>query len=385
MSDFEEVIKNARNALNENDAKKALKLLKPYKKSLKHENSSNINLKQIYAEAYLENSQLEKAYPILIECCELDPNGTDGGCDKFFTLGQIIGGEDGLKVMQQGIQNISSSTNMTQDQIEKIVSGLLSMIEIWMTDLCMEPNAETECETLINKAMEISNESSPEAWSTLGSIRISQQRFGDASEAFSQAWKYFEIRKDEVGKNALENNVSSHEEYAELLQPLSSLAKMCIEVGLYGIALKVENAIKEIDEDNLEGHYLEGFTNYLICKVETFKLQNPNIQLSPQNIYEFNQHIQELPLQLESNTIAEPLHEARVALSFALRLGDNIDSNDEIAHEFVSGTKAILEEIGGQVSDEELQQLRRGVHVDVDADEEYLDYISEEDDDENEA
>lgn len=363
MSDLETTVTNARVALSENDAKKALKLLKPFKKSLQKENSGNVVLKQLFAECYLENGQLEKAYPILVECCEMDPKGSVAGCDKFFTLGQVIGGQDGLRVLQQGIENISSVSEMTEEHTTKIVSGLLSMIEIWMTDLCMEPNAEAECEQLVTNAMQISNGSSPEAWATLGSIRISQQRFDDASQAFTQAWKYFEIRKIQA-EGAAENGVSSNEEYADMLQPLISLAKMCMEVGLYDVAIKVEQAIKDIDEDNLEGYYLEGFTNYLICKIELFKVQNTDIQLTPENIYEFNQHIQELPLQLDSELIAEPLHEAKVALSFALRIGENIDPNDEIAGEILTGTKALLEELGGAVSDQELEQIRKGPQTD---------------------
>ncbi|KAG0664191.1 hypothetical protein C6P45_000676 [Maudiozyma exigua] len=378
MSNLEETLKNVRIALTENDTKRALTLLRPFKKSLNGENSNNLIFKQTYAEAYLENGQLERAYPILTSCCEMDPTGANGGCDKFFTLGQIIGGVDGLGVMQKGLENISNIKNMTQEDTNKIVSGLLSMIEIWMTDLCMEPNAETECEQLIAKAMEISGETSPEAWLTLGSIRISQQSFSEAAEAFTQAWRYFEIKKNEAGKTAVQNNVPAHEEYADMLQPLSSLAKMCLEVGLYDIALKVENGIKEIDEDNLEGYYLEGFTNYLICKIEMFKEQNPDIELTPESIYEFNSHIQEIPLQLDNANVAEPLHEARVALSFAERLGANADSSDEISNEILSGTTALLEEIGGPVSDEELQQLRKGPSLEGEMDEEIdIEYLSE--------
>lgn len=364
MSNLDSAITSARIALSENDAKKALKLLKPFKKSLKDENSSNIVLKQLFAESYLENGQVEKAYPMLVECCELDPKGSTAGCDKFFSLGQIIGGQDGLRILQQGIENLSTVSEMTEEHTAKIVSGLLTMIEIWMTDLCMEPNAEAECEQLITNAMQISNETSPETWATLGSIRISQQRFGDASAAFTQAWKYFELRKNQAGHDTLDNNTAANEEFADMLQPLISLAKMCMEVGLYDVALKVEQAIKEIDEDNLEGYYLEGFTNYLICKIELFKQQNSDIQLTPENIYEFNQHIQELPLQLDNELIAEPLHESRVSLSFALRFGDNVDPNDEIAAEILTGTKALLEEIGGPVSDQELEQIRKGPQTD---------------------
>ncbi|CAL9731363.1 assembly chaperone of RPL4 [Monosporozyma unispora] len=381
MNNIPKTIAEARTALSENSASKALKLLKPLKKSLKTENSSNLPLLEVFAESYLENGQVDKAYPLLVQSCELDPKGSMGGCDKFFTLGQIVGGQDGISILAQGIKNVSTlnGDNISQDQVEKIIGGLLTMIEIWMTDLCMELNAESQCEELINKAMEISENKSPEAWSTLGSIRISQQRFGDASEAFTQSWTQFEQKKNTIAENILDSSHSaSHEDYVDLLQPLLSLAKMCMEVGLYEIALKVEALVKEIDEDNLEGYYLEGFTNYLISKIETFKKTNPEVTLTPENIYEFNSHIQDVPLDLTNSDIQENIHDSRIALSFASKLGENIDPSDEIAKELVNGTNALLQEIGGPISDAELQKLRKGEALE-EADEEIdLDDLSDE-------
>ena len=388
MNNIQQTINEARNALSENNSKKALKLLKPFKKSLKSENSSNLPLLQVFADSYLENGQLDKAYPLLVKSCELDPKGTVGGSDKFFTLGQIVGGQDGISILSKGIENISqisNGQNISQDRVDKIVSGLLTMIEIWMTDLCMEPNAESQCEELIAKAMEISESKSPEAWSTLGSIRISQQRFRDASDAFIQAWKYFEIKKNSISEVIMNNNKdsnnTSHEDYVDLLQPLISLAKMCMEVGLYEIALKVETLVKEIDEDNLEAYYLEGFTNYLICKLETFKKGNPDISLTPEKIYEFNSHIQEVPIDLNDQDMLDAINESRIALSFAAKLGETVDPLDEISKELVDGTHALLQELGGPIPDSELQKLRKGesleeVEEDIDFDE-----LSEENDD----
>ena len=174
MSELEATIRQAKEALAENNAKKALKILKPFKSSLKKENASNVILNEVFADAYLDNGQVEEAYPILARACELDPEGQVGGPDKFFTMGQIMGGQDGVSIITRGIMNISNTGGemLTNVQVEKIVGGLLSMIEIWMTDLCMEPNAEEQCEELIQKAMELTEGKSPETWSTLGSIKI---------------------------------------------------------------------------------------------------------------------------------------------------------------------------------------------------------------------
>ncbi|CCD26978.1 Acl4p NDAI_0J00860 [Naumovozyma dairenensis CBS 421] len=363
MSDLQTAIEQAKEALSGNNAKKALKILKPFKKSLKSENSSNVILLETFADAYLENGQVDKAYPLLSQSCELDPNGTVGGASKFFTLGQITGGQDGINILAKGIENISTiaGDTLTQEQTSKIVSGLLSMIEIWMTDLCMEPNAEEQCEELIGKVMEISENKSPEGWLTLGSIRISQQRYSEACEAFGQSWNLFEAKKQAIGQDNIEHDdVALNGEYVELLQPLLGLAKMCIEVGLYDIALKVVGAVKEIDEDNLEAYYLEGFTFYLISKVEVFKKTNPSANLSPETMNELNQHIQELPLDLNDTSISENISEARIALSFAENIGKLCDPNDEISQEIVQGTNALLSELGGSIEAKELQKLRKG-------------------------
>lgn len=83
MSELEATIRQAKEALAENNAKKALKILKPFKSSLKKENASNVILNEVFADAYLDNGQVEKAYPILARACELDPEGQVGGPDKF--------------------------------------------------------------------------------------------------------------------------------------------------------------------------------------------------------------------------------------------------------------------------------------------------------------
>lgn len=382
MSDIEACIERAREALHEQNAKEALRILKPFKKSLKTKNGSNVLLLQTFANAYLEDGQLEKAYPLLSRACEADVEGTQGGSEKFFTLGQVAGGQFGINILLQGVENVSreAGDNLNQEQIGKIVSGLLSMVEIWMTDLCMEETAEAQSEELVNKAMEISDGVSPEVWSTLGSIRISQQRYKEAVDAFIQSWTFFEMRKQEIEKSLNDADGSTYEDYVQLLQPLLTLAKMCIEMGLYDISLKIVSAIKDIDEDNLEAYYLEGFTYYMISKMEMFKNTNPTANVTAENIFEFNQHFKEVPLSLNNESISEVVHEARLALSFASKIGGNCDATDEVIYELLMGTKELLEELGGPLNDKELMKARKGEAEDDNDNAEFdLDNIGDED------
>lgn len=382
MSEIEAGIRKAKEALHNQNAKEALRILKPFKKSLKSTNEVNVALLQTFADAYLEDGQLEKAYPLLTRACQMDVDGTQGGSEKFFTLGQVTGGEDGINILMQGIENVSQKAGDTlnQEQIDKIVSGLLSMVEIWMTDLCMEETAEAQCEELVNKAMEISDGKSPEVWSTLGSIRISQQRYREAIETFVQSWNFFDLRKQEIEKCLEDVEGPTYEDYVQLLQPLLTLAKMCIEMGLYEISLKIVTAVKDIDEDNLEAYYLEGFTYYMISKMEMFKIANPSANVTAENIFEFNQHFKEVPLNLDNESVSEAAQEARLALSFALKMGENCDVVDEVIHELIMGTKELLQELGGPLDDKELFKARKGDEENDQDNTEYsLDNIGEED------
>lgn len=366
-----QIIDQARAALSRNDTKEALKVLKPLRKTLKDGNVDNLNLIQVFSETYLEDGQLERAYPLLVQACELDPDGSKGGSDKFFTLGQVLGGQDGIQAILRGIANISTlaGDNLNQEQVDKIASGLLSMIEIWMTDLCMEPHAEMQCEELISKAMEVTERNSAEVWSTMGSIRISQQRFSEACEAFTQSWELFDS-KCQLLTQAMITEEDTHGEFLLLLQPLLSLAKMCLEVGLYETSLKINSRIQEIDEDNIESFYLEGFTNYLLAKLETFKMQNPEVKITPESMQEFNQTIQDIPLNHESEDIQELILQSRIALSYVLKLKGVIDPNDELSTEILAGSEAVLAEIGGPLDDNALAEYRKPSD-DVDDEEEF--------------
>ena len=51
MSELEATIRQAKEALAENNAKKALKILKPFKSSLKKENANNVILNEVFADA----------------------------------------------------------------------------------------------------------------------------------------------------------------------------------------------------------------------------------------------------------------------------------------------------------------------------------------------
>lgn len=129
------------------------------------------------------------------------------------------------------------------------VNALLAMIEIWMSDLCMEESAEGNCDALISRALSISP-NDPEARLSLASIRMSQSRFDEAKAIAMRLYNDFEGR----------------EPFDPILPPLPArlaLARLLLEHHEHLAALDIVSTIREEDTLNVEGAYLEGWALYL--------------------------------------------------------------------------------------------------------------------------
>ncbi|CAI8498614.1 unnamed protein product [Pichia kudriavzevii] len=186
---------------------------------------------QTLGEAYLETSNVEDAYGVLSKACELDPIA-EQGTEKFFHLGQIVGGENGVQLLEVGVARLIQQAQILQslstgelqanedlDQgvqillqaygseekiseyiVSKLTQGIAAIIEIWMTDLCMEPQAESECEKWAQSLLDMCNDN-PETHSVIASIRISQERIQDAIKEIEVSWDLFQKKKTDIGRH----------------------------------------------------------------------------------------------------------------------------------------------------------------------------------------
>ncbi|ODV62101.1 Acl4p ASCRUDRAFT_75308, partial [Ascoidea rubescens DSM 1968] len=297
------VISLAKEYLSLSEPKKALKILLPYIKNSKF--NQDLDYLNILGEVFLETNNLEKAYEVFEKACKIDPEANHS-VDYFFNWGQIIGGFDALKLFDIAIsklENQISKTNVNQNIIiKKLVSGYLSSIEIWMTELCFEEAAEKSCESLINKAIQI-DPSNPEIFSMNASIKVSQQNYQVAKESILKSWELFQAKIESLQTNdsLVFDSINHNLEYIELIQPFTTLARLAIEMELYETASSIASSIHDINEDIVEPYYLECFANYLQIKL----LQNPQ-----------NDNYQDSKLILNDNNveITKLINETRASL-----------------------------------------------------------------------
>lgn len=252
-------------------------------------NPEDVRLLQLYGEVLLEVNDVERAYQALQKATELDPEA-HLGVEKFLYLGQIIGGQDGCLLLNIAILKLQDQLQSIHDNgghndpllvelakvytltealatylIKKINEAIFAEIEVWMTDLCMEPEAEEQCDKLISHSLALDDENG-EAHSLLALIRISQQRNDEARAALHRAWQLFLAKKLHLEQEQQQEGEEASFEYIELVQPLLGLARFALELEMYEDACQISAAVAEINENALDCFYYEALAHLFEAK-----------------------------------------------------------------------------------------------------------------------
>lgn len=275
---LESLLSQGREFLDSAEPQQTIDLLTPI--ALEQQNNPDLlPLYQLLGEAFLESGIPKEAYELFKTCAKLDPLGKEGGIEKFLWLGQLTGDREGESWYEKGIEGLKQDLNslnqkpttpQVSQEIElkkrKLCEALCGIIEIWMTDLCMEPEAEQKCDKLITEALMVS-ESHAESWSVLGSIRISQQRNDDAKVALQKSWDLYHEEISNAFKAAnVVGNSSSLSDIATSIPSFIRLAQNMMEMSMYQQVIQVTAEINRIDDEVPEPYYLHGLARFELYK-----------------------------------------------------------------------------------------------------------------------
>lgn len=229
----------------------------------------------LLGEIHIELGDTSAAFSAFSKSASLDPDGNPepagSGPEKFLWLAQLSSADAAVSYYEQGITIIkrwlaAATTNTTTTTTpppadrgleSKLVSALCGLAEIYMSDLCMEPDAESRCEKYVTEAL-LALPESAEALQTLASMRISQQRLDDAVAALERAfesWKGLEIGDARIPPYA--NRVN--------------LSKLLIETAQYETALEVLEVLQMEDDQLPDLWYLGGWCLFLLGEGEKEK------------------------------------------------------------------------------------------------------------------
>nr|4YNW_A Chain A, ACL4 [Thermochaetoides thermophila DSM 1495]4YNW_B Chain B, ACL4 [Thermochaetoides thermophila DSM 1495] len=202
------------------------------------------------------------------------PEELGGGPEKFLWLAQLSeeGGHDsvawferGATVLRAQIQSLMDSLEqrpLSRGQVEaaiadkrrRLAETLCAVVEVYMTDLSWEDDAEQRCEALITEATMIAPEW-PETWQTVANVRISQERTEEAREALRRSlglWTH--LPPEDPGVPPFPSRVS--------------LVRLLIEVDMEEEALEVTERLIAEDDLSVEVWYLGGYARYRLGEKE---------------------------------------------------------------------------------------------------------------------
>lgn len=226
----------------------------------------------LLGEIHVELGDIAGAREYFLQAASLDAEGEiaetlGGGAEKFLWLAQLSeeGGQDsvdwfelGAVTLRRQIQEVLNTARAATPEIEalleekrrKLAVALCSVVEVYMTDLSWEEDAEQKCEALVTEATMVAP-GFAEPWQTLASVRISQVRFEDAKAALQRSlelWK--DLPPEDVNVPDFPTRVS--------------LARLLMEAEMEEEAIEVLERLVGEDDSSVEVWYLGGWGLYIM-------------------------------------------------------------------------------------------------------------------------
>ncbi|CAG9335146.1 unnamed protein product [Blepharisma stoltei] len=171
----------ARNYHDACDLEKAAEL---YKQAINLANQHSVipsELLDSYAELSNTLGDYETAANLYRESIRLFPSENSS---KYMALAQLSHGHDSLDLYKKGIALLKK--NQEDEGIKsQIASAYAAISELFMTDLCDEPNAESTCELCIKNALKF-DDTCIDAYQILANLRLIRGNYAEARDAMEK-------------------------------------------------------------------------------------------------------------------------------------------------------------------------------------------------------
>jgi predicted Zn-dependent protease len=147
-----------------------------------------------------------------------------------------------------------------EEHLQFYSDALCALTEIYMTDLCDEEAAESNCVAFMEEAMK-RHPQNPEVYSTFASVRLSQCRNEEAKELVERGMDLWYTEPEEDKALVVDPAWPS-------FPSRMSLARLLIEVGSFQRALDVIETCEAEDEEDAQVWYLYGWSYMKLAETD---------------------------------------------------------------------------------------------------------------------
>jgi len=151
---------------------------------------NNVDVLEAYGEVLLHHARdPDRALQLLRHAAEVCP---DEGHVKFGNLAQLTHGKESLGYYAKALTILRKDLARSKVREDKeairrsIAETKAAVAELYLTDLCDEPDAEEQCEKYVREALS-SCSTCVDAYQALGSLRLTQECWPDAKAALVRA------------------------------------------------------------------------------------------------------------------------------------------------------------------------------------------------------
>lgn len=225
----------------------------------------------LLGEIHVELGDIESARQYFQQAASIDEDGAlgedvGGGAEKFLWLAQLSeeGGQDSVDWYEKGAMSLRiyiqalldrkkldvEAEAMLEEKRRKLAVALCGVVEVYMTDLSWEEDAEQKCEALVTEATMVAP-GFAEPWQTLANVRISQSRLEDARAALKRS---LDLWKDLPPENTVVPDFPTR----------VSLARLLMEADMDVEAIEVLERLVGEDDSSVEVWYLGGWGLYIL-------------------------------------------------------------------------------------------------------------------------
>jgi len=270
---------------------------------------SNTKVLETTGNVCAEMGDIVKAEEYYMKAVKIQP---DKGFVKYLYLGQISQGKAAVEFFLTAINVMKSELNNTEaanvENLKLQLSNVYcSLAELYMTDCCMEEDAQKQCEKYCQEAIE-SNEKNPDAYLNMCNYLLSSNEMEKTKETLA---KVYDLWKTFTEQDL--DHIPSLIAYESRL----TLVKLLIEAEEYDKVSSIVDQLIEENEDDVRIWYYLGLAKNLLFENDN-TLDNPRFYLEKAlELFEktgvedidMKEHIEEIlkvcPLEEDMETISE--------------------------------------------------------------------------------